>query len=213
MPYHATKGEGPRFPVVNRRVTPTEAGQYVILNDVIPVQEFPDNSDIGYCRLRERPVSAYGGAGIVVKDNNTSEMYSGTTAWPPNASEFFISPYLGRVYFHSSAIGRHMSFTYSGMGSIIDATDVNHVYDMAKQAAAPVEKVELAAGASVIVDKIAVAVLGMEFGAYVLNPSYVGIRYFDIFDPETARTEITNNSADAQTLGVKFHMHFDDGEE
>lgn len=210
--YAASHGDGPRFPMVNRRVTPTEAGEYVIMTDIVPIVEFPDNVNIGYCRLKERPVTAYGGVGMVVKNYNTNVVYSGSITWPPQPETFYVSPYLGRVYFHSSAIGESAAMTYSGMGTIVDAVDMNHVNDKADQAANPGERIVLPANGSITVqDKIAVAVYGIEDGGSVLtlNPSFAQVRVHDFTDPDTCRTEIVNSSAQEKEVYIKFNKHFE----
>lgn len=207
--YIASHGDGPRFPVVNRRVTPTEAGQYVIMTDIVPIVEFPDNQDIGYCRLKERPVTAYGGVGMVVRNYTTSVVYNGSITWPPQPATFYVSPYLGRVYFHHSAIGETASMTYSGMGTIVDAVDINHINDKAEQAATVGEVITLPANGSTIVqDKIAVAVYGDDGTGTELNPSWVQVKVFDILDPDTCRTELVNLAAQERQVIVKFSKHF-----
>lgn len=209
MSYQASHGDGPRFPMVNRRVTPTEAGQYVILTDILPVIEFPGTLGIGYARLRERPVTAYGGAGMVVTDYATGTPMTGSITWPPSAGNFYVSPYLGRIYFNESAIGVLVSCTYSGMGSIVDAVDINYLRDLAVQAALPVEQVTVPANGSITVTgKIAAAVYGKVNDIYTLSPDYITAQIFDITDPDTARTTFLNTSSYEQVLMVKFNKHF-----
>ncbi len=209
MSYQASHGDGPRFPMTNRRVTPTEAGLYVILTDILPVVAFPDNNEIGYARLRERPVTAYGGAGMVVTDYTTGTPLTGSITWPPSPGRFYVSPYLGRIYFHESAIGGSVSCTYSGMGTIVDAVDINYLRDLAVQAALPVEQVTVPANGQITVNgKIAAAVYGIVDDVYTLNPDYITTKIFDITDPVTARTMFVNSSPYERVLMVKFNKHF-----
>ncbi len=207
--YTATTADGPRLPVVNRRVSPTESGEYVIRTDIVPIVEDPVRANIGVVRLFEAPITAYGGAGMLVKDYSTSESWTGALTWPPSNKTFFVAPYLGRVYFNENQIGSRAAITYAGSGSLIDAVDMNHVNDKATSAALPYRQITVPANGQVILQKeVALAVLGDNgSGVYLPNPSWATIEIHDPLDMEVYRSIIKNSGATAQVALVKTFKH------
>ena len=133
MPYTASHGVGPRLPVVNRRVLPTEGSDYITRIDTIQIVAHPDISDVGYVRLYERPLSSQGGGGDVsVTDVSSGDQLQGTITFPPGVNNFYVAPYQGLVFFNSSRIGNTVSISYIAMGSIIDGLDINYIFELAK---------------------------------------------------------------------------------
>lgn len=206
--YAATDAIGPRLPVVNRRVSPTESGEYLIRTDIMPIIEDTTRPNIGVCRLFEAPVTAYGGAGMVVKDYDTAEVWAGAATWPPGNKTFFVAPYLGRMYFNLNQIGSRVSATYAGSGSLIDADDMNHVNNKATSAALPFESIIVPANGQVIMTKrVAVMVFGQSGGMYIPNPAWASIEVHDPLDTDVYRSIIKNNTAVPQTALVKTFQH------
>lgn len=207
--YLATDANGPRLPVINRRVSPTESGEYVIRTDVIPIIEDAARPNIGVARLYEAPITNYGGAGMLVKDYASSEPWLGATTWPPGNKTFFVAPYLGRVYFNAAQIGSRASIIYSSSGSLVDATDINHVNDKATSAAAPFRKIVVPAnGQLVMAREVALLVVGDNgSGVLVPSPSWASIELFEIENVETYRSIVKNSSAEAKTAYVKTFKH------
>lgn len=207
--YTATEAAGPRLPVINRRVSPTESGEYAIRTDIIPIVEDAERLNVGVARLYEAPVTAYGGAGMVVTDYATGVPLTGALTWPPADGTFFVAPYLARLYFHANKIGGRVSARYAGSGSLVDAVDVNHVNDKATSAAKPFETVTVPANGQVILQqRIALTVLGDNgSGVYVPNPTWAAIEVYDPNDVETYRSIIKNTSPTPQTVLVKTFKH------
>lgn len=203
--FSATRADGPRLPVVNRRVSPTESGEYVIRTDVILIEEDDVRAGIGVARLYEAPVTSYGGAGMLVKNYATSESWTGALTWPPTNKTFFVAPYLGRVYFNIDQIGSRAAITYAGKGSLIDAVDINHVNDKASAAAKPYKQVTVPANGQVVLQQeVALVVFGdIGTGVYSPNPSWASIELHDPNDVEVYRSIIKNSSATPQVALVK----------
>lgn len=203
--YTASKADGPRLPVINRRVSPTESGEYLIRTDVILIAEDAARPGIGVARLYESPVTAYGGAGMIVKDYSTGESWTGSLTWPPTNKTFFVSPYLGRVYFHENQIGSRASITYAGKGSLIDVEDINHISTKASVAAKPYKQITIPAnGQLVLQQEVVMLVLGdIGSGVYSPNPSWAAVEIHDPLDTESYRSVIKNSSATAQVALVK----------
>ena len=205
----ATRADGPRLPVANRRVSPTESGEYVIRTDVVRIEEDSVRTGIGVARLYEAPVTAYGGAGMLVKDYATSESWNGALAWPPSNKTFFVAPYLGRVYFNQNQIGSRAAITYAGKGSLIDAVDINHINNKASSAASPYKQITVPANGQVILQKeIALVAFGdIGGGVFSPSPSWCTIELHDPNDAEVYRSIIKNSSASAQVVLVKTFKH------
>ena len=207
--FSATRADGPRLPVANRRVSPTESGEYVIRTDVVLIEEDEARAGIGVARLYEAPVTAYGGAGLLVKDYSTSESWNGALTWPPSNKTFFVAPYLGRVYFNQNQIGSRAAITYAGKGSLIDAVDINHINDKASSAASPYKQITVPANGQVVLQKeIALVAFGdIGGGVFSPNPSWCAIELHDPNDAEVYRSVIKNSSASAQVVLVKTLKH------
>lgn len=195
--YFASTSNGPRFPVNNRRVSPTEAGDYVIRKDIVRVAQYEDSDTLGHIRLKERPVTTYGGVGMLVKNYNTGEELTGANTWPPSPGQFYVSPYLGRVYFNASSIGMTVEAAYTGMGSIVDAVDMNYVNNIVQQIAQPITEVQIPANDSVTVhEKMCVQAFIESGGGFVpLTPTDdVTFTVHDITVQDDVRTVFVNTT-------------------
>lgn len=211
--FQGKDGDGARFPVVNRRVDPTEAGLYVLCQDILTIVDYPEAPNIGYVRLKERPIVTHGGVGAVVKNNQSGDTYIGTTTWPPEPMEFYVSPYLGRMYFHDSAVGVQASISYTGLGSIIDATDINYLNDILQVYAKPVTPVTVPANSSKVLEGfIAMVNFRENNGAFDQNLGGVTVAITELTDPTLVQTVYTNTeSADVVVYSQLCKYHPSDG--
>lgn len=120
---------GPRLPVENRRTGPQDASLYVIRQDTLTIGAYPADARLGIARLYERPLTAQSGQNMLVRDMTALKDLTPTLTIPPSASAFFVNPNHGCLYFASSLIGRKVVVTYTGIGSIVDAEDINWLYN------------------------------------------------------------------------------------
>lgn len=205
--YNASTGAGARLPVANRRLTPLETGQYAVCVDTIPIIANPADINVGMVRLYERPLADYGGSGIIVRDSNTNAVFEASVTYPPGVGKFYLNPYQGRLYFSKLDIGRSVRVSYTGMGSIVDAEDVNWLYVHAKQAAKPVEaEFTVAPGVTHRLNNMFVTALYEKQGdgLLLLNPPDSTVRIESPDDSAAYASLITNSHAtNSRTFRVK----------
>lgn len=135
--YQASHSIGPRLPVVNRRVTPTESNLFVPRDDVFSLEVFTRDPRICLVRLYERALTDFGGAGVVVRDAVTGRVFTPAATWPAAAGSFYVSPYTGWVAFNVTDAGRRVQISYQAMGSMIDAEDTNWLFNATSVTATP----------------------------------------------------------------------------
>lgn len=204
--YPARSGDGPRLPVYNRRLSAIETSTYVVCVDTIDIVQHPTYGAVGYVRLYERPLADYGGTGIIVRDANTNAQFSAAITYPPSVGKFYLNPYQGRVFFNKLDVGRKVRVSYSGVGSIIDAEDMNWVYEQSKQAAKPFEPEISVAGSSgfTVQQKYVVALYEkLASGDLLLNPPDVEVKIVNAEDTALYNTVIKNLSTSPRTFLFK----------
>lgn len=140
--YTASKNNpaGPRLPVENRRTGPQDASLYVIRQDTLEVGAYAPDYRLGITRLYERPLTAQSGQNLIVLDTSTNKSMTPTLTIPPTATAFYVNPNHGCLYFASSMIGKKVVVTYTGIGSIVDAEDINWLYNHAKSVFPPYQE-------------------------------------------------------------------------
>ena len=194
--FTATSSNGPRLPVINRRVTPTEAGNYVITTDVIVVGVCPMDNRVGSVRLYERPLTDSSGVGINVRDPVSTKTLSPSLTYPPPSGSFYANPFLGMLFFNYAHLNASLQITYTAMGSLVVADDINWIFDNAKVAANPFygQAMVLTPGQTKRIDKMFITTV-WEVGAdntIILNPDNILVRSVDINDKNTYGSTITN---------------------
>jgi len=203
--YRAKTSNGPRLPVYQRRVSPTEATEYIQREDVVVVEADNERDGLGHIRLYESPAANFGGSGMTVANYVTGELFTGSKTWPPSDGEFYVSPYKGVVYFNQSAVGTEVRIDYVGTGSLVDAVDINYIHDKADAASKVYTgKVVIAGGASTIINGYAVQ---NYYATYTSNPnesvagdSTISVAVNFIEDPDNLASTITNNGSSEVTV-------------
>lgn len=140
--YTASKNNpaGPRLPVENRRTGPQDASLYVIRQDTLEVGAYAPDYRLGIARLYERPLTAQSGQNLIVRDTSTNKAMTPTLTIPPTATAFYVNPNHGCLYFAASMVGKKVVVTYTGIGSIVDAEDINWLYNHAKSVFPPYQE-------------------------------------------------------------------------
>ena len=191
--------DGARLPVINRRVNPQDVGMYTIRTDTIRTVQNTADTRVAYVRLYERPLTDYAGTGITIRDTTTNLPLTPSITYPPQPGSFYVNPYLACIYFNIAATGNSMNITYTGMGSLVVAEDMNWVYTNAKNGAKPMEAtaVEIAAGATRNIQKlIVIDVWEVETdGALNHRPANVEVRTYNPTDANTYYSIIKNTGS------------------
>ena len=200
-------GDGARLPVINRRVNPQDVGMYTIRTDTIRTVQNTSDTRVAYVRLYERPLTDYAGTGITIRDTTTGVSLAASITYPPQPGAFYVNPYLACVYFNLSAVGNSMNITYTGMGSLVVAEDMNWVYTNAKNGAKTMETtaVDIAAGATRNIQKLIVThVWEVEGdGALNLHPANVEVRTYNPTDANLYYSIIKNTGAASRKFMYK----------
>lgn len=200
-------GDGARLPVINRRVNPQDVGMYTIRTDTIRTVQNTADTRVSYVRLYERPLTDYAGTGITIQDTTTNLPLSPSITFPPAAGSFYVNPYLACIYFNINALGNSMTITYTGMGSLVVAEDMNWVYTNAKNGAKPMEPaaVNVAAGSTRNIQKLIITeIWEVEAdGALRKDPPNVEVRTYNPTDSATYYSIIKNTGAAARNFMYK----------
>lgn len=190
---------GARLPVINRRVNPQDVGMYTIRTDTARTEQSTVDNRVAVIRLYERPLTDYAGTGIVIRDTTTGNPVNASLTFPPNQGTFYTNPYLASVYFNIGTVGNSMSITYTGMGSLVVAEDMNWVYINAKNGAKPMEPsaVSIAAGQTRTFQKVYIlAVWEVETdGSYTKDPANIEVKVYNPTDANAYYSIIKNNGA------------------
>lgn len=204
MAYTANTPNGARLPVTNRRITPTEAGNYVIMTDDIVVGISPLDARAGSVRLYERPLTDSTGTGINVRDTTTQKTFTPTVTFPPVPNTFYSNPFLGMLFFNLAHVNTKLQITYTAMGSLVVAEDINWLYVNAKAAGMPFygQPVTLDAGQSRTIQKLFISdvweVLPGDTAA--LNPANVSVKLINITDKNNYGSTITNTGTTTRSF-------------
>jgi hypothetical protein len=198
-------GDGARLPVVNRRVNPQDVGMYVIRLDTIRTTPNTTDNRVAYVRLYERPLTDYAGTGITIRDATTGLSLFPTMTFPPQPGMFYVNPYLACVYFNITTVGNSMNITYTGMGSLVVAEDMNWVYINAKYGAKPFEStVPLTIPAGTIRNIAKLYVLEVweidTDGSLLMRPPNIEIRVQEADDVNMYYTSIKNTGTETRNF-------------
>lgn len=203
--YRASHPIGPRLPVVNRRVTPTESNLFVPRDDVFRLEVFDRDQRICLVRLYERALTDFGGAGVVVRDTVTGHAFVAASTWPPSVGSFYVSPYTGWVAFNAADAGRLVQVSYQAMGSMIDAEDTNWLFDAASVAATPYQGPYLVdPGATVRLEYLANGVWEVvDVDTLLWSPPDVEVKIKLYNNKTRAYGLLTNKGATVRTFYIK----------
>ena len=204
---------GPRFPVENRRVAPTDASKFIQRVDHLTVEQYFDEPNVGYARLYEAATATVGGQGLIVRAENGERTWSGTLSYPPEPSQYYFNPYMGFVFFNRTDIGQKIIVNYTGKGSIIAAEEINWLWNICRQVGLPFTDriVEIPGGMSVdIMQEYVLNVFAItrgpdnEIAALEKDPAYVKVVYANPDAMQNYFTRITNT--DTSVVSREFKI-------
>lgn len=207
--YRASHPIGPRLPVVNRRVTPTESNLFVPRDDVFLLEVFDRDRRVCLVRLYERALTDFGGAGVVARDTVTGRPLVAATTWPPAVGSFYVSPYTGWVAFNAADAGRLVQVSYQAMGSMIDAEDTNWLFAAASIAADPYQgPYHVDPGATVRLEYLPSGVWEVvDVDTLLWSPPDVEVKIKMYDSKDNAYGLLTNKGATARTFYIKPMIH------
>lgn len=179
---------GPRLPVVNNRVSPTDASKYVQRTDRLTVEEYYDDPTVSFARLYEAATAEVGGKGLVVRAASGSKTFAGTMTYPPGPSQYYFNPNMGFLFFNKADNHEVILASYTARGSIIAAEEINWLWNATTASARPwIENVfEIPPGTNrdftgrIILDVFEV----LDTGEYLVNPKDAEVR---VFNPDSEK--------------------------
>lgn len=210
---YAANHNGPRLPVVNRRVIPTDAGNYVMRTDSMTVELWPDDGQVGFVRLYERSISEFGGKGMLVRDTLANTPLQGSITYPPNNETFYINPYMGIVFFNKSDVGKKVTCVYQAMGSIVAGEEINYIHTNAYNAALPWQAGNahiIIGGATkrwdrLIIDRVWEVM--PDGSTYKPDPAEIDVSVYDADNIDAYYSILKNLSSVTRTFKVKLVPH------
>lgn len=204
---------GPRFPVENRRVSPTDASKFVQRTDHLTVEQYYDEVNVGYVRLYEAATAVVGGQGLIIRAEDGERTWAGTLSYPPQPSQYYFNPYMGFAFFNRTDIGQKVIVNYTGKGSIIAAEEINWLWNVCRRAGAPyIERIiDIPGGTSVdVMQEYVLHVFEITRGpdntiAMLLkDPSYIKVEYYNPDAEQNYFSRITNS--DTSVLSREFKI-------
>lgn len=124
---------GPRLPVANRRIRPTDVSLYVSRSDYSVVEEYFGDKNVGFIRLYEAANAEAGGKGLIVRNTANSEQFQGTLTYPPNPKTYYYNPYMGFLFFNRADLNTKILVNYTARGSIIAAEEINWLWNICRR--------------------------------------------------------------------------------
>lgn len=202
----ASTHNGSRFPVENRRVSPTDASKFIQRTDYLTVEEYFDEPSVCFARLYEASTAEVGGKGLVVRAAVGQRQWSGTVAFPPQPSTYYYNPYMGFIFFNKADLGQEIVVSYTAKGSIIAAEEINWLWDATKNAAMPYieANIELPGNVTYTLEGIIANAVYEQIdlddeGRFdlILNPPNVEVRITGLHTKELYQTVVKNTDPTA----------------
>jgi len=182
-----TTHNGPRFPVVNNRVTPTDASKYTQRTDRCSVETYYDDPLVSYARLYEAATAEVGGKGLVVRSAAGSKTFAGTITYPPGPGQYYFNPNMGLLFFNNTDNGEQVLISYTARGSIISAEEINWLWNEVVNVGTPWREqvYELPGNTNRDIQELIVLTVYevTATGEYIINPPDVEVR---LFNPDSA---------------------------
>lgn len=198
---------GPRFPVVNNRVAPTDASKYVQRTDTLTVETYYDDNTVCYARLYEGSTAEVGGKGLVVRAKSGAKTFAGTITYPPGPGQYYFNPNMGFLFFNKADNGEVVLVSYTARGSIIASEEINWLWNALRYSGNPWQEQVVELPSMTNKDFQALVVLQVyeiaETGEYIVNPADIDVRVYNPDSLTLYYTRLINKGAATRKFKVR----------